>query len=302
MFELTDTILERIIFAMEDQSKSFLVDCADGELVAKEELLDADREKLERLVPPPEWHSGDGFKMMELYAATTRNPELKAELSQALSQGKKVFKTFKEILSAWPNAEKSFLDFKTKYMRRRIQAWLNDIREANGLSRLPGEPEETEDLLLADFFVSVEPFSALSFDIAPIIEDCCMEGRGELATALISTEKESLLALVRDDATKDAGLAAWIPDDKDRPLGLALGVMENHGGHALARIRFIHVRSGYRGLGISALLLDTLVERFKEKNVFSVYLDSLLVPAEYGQSLQSSGFDPVGIHCFIQSD
>ena len=62
MFELTDTILERIIFAMEDQSKSFLVDLATGELVDKTtRATKIDQvhptaesgQLVEQLVPPP---------------------------------------------------------------------------------------------------------------------------------------------------------------------------------------------------------------------------------------------------------
>ncbi|MCE5256074.1 MAG: GNAT family N-acetyltransferase [Spirochaetaceae bacterium] len=302
MFELTDTILERIIFAMEDQSKAYFVDCADGELVSKAELLDADGEKIDRLVPPPEWSSADGFRMMELFAASTRNPELKAEFSQALCRGKKVFKTFKEILSKWPNAEKSFLDFKARYMRQRIQDWLNEIREANGLMRLPDEPEETQDLLLTDFLVSIAPFAELPFEVEPIIDADCLENRNSLPPALISMERESLLDLIHGQDSEATGLGAWIEDERSLPIGLILGVMENHEGHAMGRIRFVFVQEGYRDLGIASLLLDRLTASFAEKGVFAIYLDSLLVPAEYEERFQAIGFGSVGVHSFHQAD
>ena len=310
MFELTDTILERIIFAMEDQSKSFLVDLATGELVDKTakatqttqttqtDQVDPTAESkqlAEQLVPPPLWQSADGFKMMELYVATVRNPELKVQLSQALSQGKRVFKTFKEILTQTPGAEKSFADFKTKYMKRRIKDWLNALREANGLARLPEEPEETEDLLLADFSVSLSSLDALPFDPSELLDESLSEAGEALPASLLALEKESLRAL-------DHGLAAYVLDEEGEPLALALGVLESHGGHALARIRFVYVRSGYRRLGLASLLIQALVDRFCMLHVNSVYLDSLLLPVDFQDQLLTLGFSPTGVHCAAQTE
>ncbi|MEN6398899.1 MAG: GNAT family N-acetyltransferase [Rectinema sp.] len=304
MFELTDTILERIIFAMEDQSKSFLVDLATGELVDKTTRATkidqvhptAESGQLaEQLVPPPGWESADGFKMMELYVATVRNPELKVQLSQALSQGKRVFKTFKEILTQTPGAEKSFADFKTKYMKRRIKDWLNALREANGLARLPEEPEETEDLLLADFSVSLSSLDALPFDPSELLDESLSEAGEALPASLLALEKESLHAL-------DHGLAAYVLDEEGEPLALALGVLESHGGHALARIRFVYVRSGYRRLGLASLLIQALVDRFCMLHVNSVYLDSLLLPVDFQDQLLTLGFSPTGVHCAAQTE
>jgi GNAT superfamily N-acetyltransferase len=356
MFELTDTILERIIFAMEDQSKSFLIDLATGELVEKtakddktakvdkanlvvhshqppladqslgsDQLADQLANQLaDQLVPPPEWQSADGFKMMELYVATVRNPELKAELSQALSQGKRVFKTFKEILARSPKAEKSFADFKMKYMKKRINDWLNSLREAKGLSQLPGEPEETEDILLADFSVSVTSLAALPFDPAPLLDECVLEAGDCVPPALLALEKESLQAFLawrpvgnqeenktdnkahhqadNPGLVDNPGLATYVLDEEDRPIALALGALENHGSHGLARIRFVYVLPGYRRLGLATLLLQALVDRFRAAQVSSVYIDSLVLPGDFQSHLLTMGFTPFGVHCSAQTE
>lgn len=300
MFELNDTILERVIFAMEDQSKAYLVDCDSGDLVQKSGVQQLGPGAMDRLVEPPAWTSNDGFKLMELFASSVRNPELKTELSQALSRGKRVFKTFKEILGTRPDTEKAFSDFKLRHMRIKVQGWLNDIREANGLSRLPEEPEETDDLLLTDFSVFFASIADTPFDVHSLLDKACLESQNAIPQALISMEKEALAAFLRQNVS--TAVCAWVDDEHNIPVGVIVGAIESVAGRALALIRFLHVDQSYRNLGIGTMLLEQLISHFKGKGISSIYLESLFLPFEYETSLTASGFSPTGVHCLFRAE
>ena len=71
MFQLTDAILERIIFAMEDQSKKLLIDLETGDVIDKTTIENEDSPELysemaQRFVEPPSWDSRRGFSIQRL--------------------------------------------------------------------------------------------------------------------------------------------------------------------------------------------------------------------------------------------
>ena len=109
VFELSDSIIEDFIFAMEDQDGSWLVDLETGELIqlegeeadgaAEQGGEERDLSDGERYAAPPEWSSREGFKLMEGFLGTVRQPSARNDLGAALSRGKGVFKAFKEALA-----------------------------------------------------------------------------------------------------------------------------------------------------------------------------------------------------------
>jgi hypothetical protein len=68
VFDLSDKIIEQIVFAMEDQERKTVVDLETGE------VLPASGRKDGHYADPPSWSSRDGFKLMEDFLSSVRQP------------------------------------------------------------------------------------------------------------------------------------------------------------------------------------------------------------------------------------
>jgi hypothetical protein len=130
VFELCEKIVEQIVFAMEDQER----DLWSTSRAAKS--CPAEGHSGEGYAKPPIWSSREGFKLMEDFLASVRQPSARRELSAALARGRGVFKAFKAVLAENQELERAFRDFKIRAMRRTIGVWYDDLREAKGLERL----------------------------------------------------------------------------------------------------------------------------------------------------------------------
>lgn len=290
VFELSTAALERVIFAMEDQAASYLIDLDSGEAVPRGPDAPANS------APPPAWSSRDGFQLMERFQTSLRNPALRAELAAVLGRGKGVFKAFKETLAAWPEAERSFRDYKTRVMKARVARWMDDLREAEGLERLGEPPEELDDLASAEFEVHAAPLPKSPAALADLVEEASQVGHDLLPAADNEHELALLLALL---ASGTSGHAAWIEDDSGGLIGGAFGIAESRAGRSVARIRFVYLREGYRRMGLGGALLDAVTAAFRAEGFERILLDSLLVPPEYGAALEARGYRPMGVRAVI---
>ena len=149
-FELTETLADDIIFAMEDQSSESLVDSQHG-VVVNAYNDDCDREDEGRYYSVPQWTSEDGFNLMEEFTSDLHVPQAREALLSALHSGRGVFRNFKSVLKSYPEVEKKWFAFKNKEMRRCVNDWYNGLRESWGLEKLNQTVEETADLLHDDF-------------------------------------------------------------------------------------------------------------------------------------------------------
>ncbi|MFZ2636841.1 MAG: GNAT family N-acetyltransferase [Rectinemataceae bacterium] len=327
MFELSETALERVIFAMEDQSGTFFIDMTSGEVVRIPEngsagapadapdtlnaagatgvagagnvgnaALADDVESRgvdlpENLSKPPAWNSRDGFRLMEQFLAGVRNPALRRELGAALVRGKGVFKAFKEALAAWPEAEKAFRDFKTKAMRIRIDTWMDDWREAEGFERLNPPPEDNSDLTVSEFDVNLATLSHAPPGLADMVAEASLEALDLLPAASVR-ETESLNAILRNAA---AGHCAFVEDEEGGLLAASFGVYEESAGRAYGRIRFLYAKPGFRRMGLGESLLNALRGAFLENGIRHVVIDSVFVPPEYAETLAVRGYRHLGV-------
>ncbi len=288
MFDLNDITTENIIFAMEDQAHSVVIDPETGQAVKIDEALDGGG----RMVSPPMWTSSDGFNLMEDFLLQVRNPNARRELSAALGRGKGVFKAFKEALSAFPEVDKSFRVYKLRAMKRKIREWYDDLREAKGLERLGVEPEETGELLWSDLAFrtgsSEDMLENLLALLAEAEEDHCEEIPAIIVELAIARLREEL-------KSGRQGLCAVSDDDSGGILACALGFVRRSGTRTFGSIEFIHVRQGFRRMGLGSAVLDMLAEAFTEAGVSLVIVDSPLVPPEYTAALSARGFRNFGI-------
>ena len=293
VFELGEKVVEQIVFAMEDQELDSVVDLETGE------VLPAAAHSSEGYAKPPVWSSREGFKLMEDFLASVRQPSARRELSAALGRGRGVFKAFKAVLAENEELERAFRDFKIRAMRRTIAIWYDDLREAQGLERLGPEPEETSELVLSDLEIELLDLDAARsyiMDLIAIAEDESVEF---LPGPIAAFELRALRGEI--ESSTDA-LCAVACDGEGGALGVALGFREVTGDRGFGRIVFLWVKHDFRRMGLGTTLLGSLAKAFAAEGLGLVSLDSALLPPELGHSLESLGFKTYGLRALSRQD
>jgi len=270
-FELTEALLDDILFSMEDQEGDFYIDCREGVVVNMDDCGDdINNDEEDRFIGLPEWDSSSGFRLMERFAAAFRNPLIRNELCVALNRGKGVFRAFKNVLTTHPEAEKLWFSFKEREMKREAVRWYNGLREEWGLKKIGLEPEETADLVLEDF--RFRELRDVDRAAAEELHNLCI---GNSIPDFTREDAESTFSLVAETGHNE--FAGYITSDhKNGDLFI----------HAL------EVRPEYRGLGIGKALLGHLLEKTKQTGITGIYID---LPAEsegFSRVLVREGFIP----------
>jgi ribosomal protein S18 acetylase RimI-like enzyme len=285
VFELSDAAIEQIVFAMEDQDTRSVVDLDTGE------VSPADGKDGELFAPAPVWSSRDGFRLMEDFLGSIRMPSARRELGLALGRGRGVFKAFKAVLAAYPDLERAFRDYKLRAMRRAIEIWYDDLREARGLARLGPEPEETDDLISSDLEVLLVGLTEAGALLDPLIEAAESEALEALPAALLDFEFNRLRTEL-DSAAE--GYCAFVDDGEGGALAAAAAIRTSTGDRSLGRIVFVAVRRGFRRMGLGTALLRRLGSKFAAEGTTLLLLDCPVMPAEFAERLEILGFRPYG--------
>jgi len=291
LFELSDQIVEQIVFAMEDQENATVVNLETGEVVAAAEG--------EEFVPPPSWSSREGFRLMEDFLGVVRQPSARRELTEALARGRGVFKAFKAALAAHPEVERAFRDFKLRAMRRHIAVWYDDLREVQGLERLGPEPEESSDLIASDLEIRVVDLATARSILAPLIDEAESESMEHIPVLLSRFEFERLRIELDEESD---GLCAFVDDGEGGALGAALAFRFHDGERSLGHVDFLAVREGFRRMGLGRTLLETLAGRFKAEGTALLIVDAPLVPPELEESLAALGYRRFGVRSYLSLD
>jgi GNAT superfamily N-acetyltransferase len=254
-FELTEALIDNILFAMEDQNRVFYLDTRDGIVISEDdEEFDGDWDATDgRLVSLPEWDSSEGFRLMERFAVGFKNMIIRNKLTTVLDRGRGVFRAFKDVMAEYPEAEQIWFAFKDREMRRVVMNWYNGLREEWGLERIGIEPEETEDLVLEDFCFR---------DAVPGDREAAQALHHEYLDELRKTLSQSVPEKnARSFAEARSG--SWVFPG-DRAIIAETGAGE-FAGYLAAEIRgdalciaALEVRPEYRGLGIGEALLACL--------------------------------------------
>ena len=147
-FTLTDSLVNQIQSALENQEKTFLVDAEHNALIPKTEGFAGDDEKYYDL---PGWDSADGFKLREDFVSSLNSPIAHERLAEVLHSGRGVFKNFRIVLRDYPEVEKKWHLYKNTKMLEYINGWYNSLREVWGLEKLDYVPESDDSLIHDDF-------------------------------------------------------------------------------------------------------------------------------------------------------
>ncbi|MDR3283705.1 MAG: GNAT family N-acetyltransferase [Treponema sp.] len=290
-FELTEELVDQIMFAIEDQNGEYLVDTQEGFVATLDELGDVLNEDTEgRYCDLPDWNSANGFQLMDRFAAHMRNLETREALRQALSSGKGVFRKFKDALKSHPEIEEHWFVFKDREMRRYILNWYNGLREEWGLEAIGGEPEDSESLLYDDF--GIRPYNAASdyFEIEALNRELC----GEFDSALPGEQGAAAADLWRHIAGyggADALLTLTAYNAAEEFAGYISAVPSPADAVSTAAITGFVVKRAYRGLGIGKELMGKCLEALRERNIRWVFLVNPFTPKTLTHFLLRCGFE-----------
>jgi ribosomal protein S18 acetylase RimI-like enzyme len=298
-FELTDALLDDILFSMEDQEWEFMLDTVEGVVVGGIDGMDFPDEELNddspRYISLPEWDSSSGFRLMERFAAGFKNPLVRDELSSALSQGRGVFRAFKNTLAHYPEAEKLWFAFKDKEMKREILRWYNGLREEWGLEKIGREPEETGDLVLEDF--RFRPFQEDTR--VEELHRLCLEEYGK---TLVETGAGFSAGILVREACAFRNLSDSLP---------ALGMIAEIGSGDFAGyisgikrdsvfyIQNLEVRPEFRGLGVGEALLYRFLDKLDPNEVNQVLLDLPSWAEGFSRVLLRESFKPYTVRYWL---
>jgi hypothetical protein len=92
----------------------------------REALQEADRIEAgfgSRYIAIPSAEPGDGYRDMEAFISTVRNPHLQERLDRAIS-GRGAFRYFKDVLLEHPKERERWFQFKQDRLQQRILNWL----------------------------------------------------------------------------------------------------------------------------------------------------------------------------------
>ena len=280
-FELDDALMDDILFYMEDQEGEFLLDTQEGQVIDinnNDYDEEPDYNDDERFIDLPEWSPREGFRLMEKFTASLKNPVLRHELSLALSRNKGVFRFFKNTIEQYPETEKLWFNYKEREMKREVIAWYNALREEWGLEPIGSEPEDTLSLVLEDFVLREGKKADL--EKAAALHKLCVDEHEDKA---ISVVYESMNPHLFNDEfsfiaeTANGDFCGYICAVKDSPSDL--------------RICALEVKSEYRCLGLGKTLLSKLLEKADE-NQFVVTIDLPSDREYFSRSLRLEEFKP----------
>lgn len=294
VFELNDALISGIIFAMENQERDFVLDAERCTLVCAEE---ADR-SADRYYELPSWDSAAGYDIMERFVSHLYNPPASQALRSVLSSGRGVFRSFKQELKKYPEAERLWTRYKRREMAAVVQHWYNGLREAWGLEKIGEEPEDTEDLIRDDFIFR----KAQAQTDADFISRSRMDtDREYIEQSPGSALASGIARLLRPDPASDLACMLIAQSLSRETAGFAAAHPFPEGKTETALITDLFVLPAYRGLGVGGALLSSLMGILAEQG-FTFLAAMPPVSDSFCHFLLQRGFVCADGICAVQLD
>ena len=292
-FELTEALLDEILFSMENQDTDSVFDTLEGCVIMGDnyelEDQDDDPDSDDRYISLPEWSPQDGFRLMEHFTSGLRNPMIREELTAALNRGKGVFRAFKNVIGQYPETEKLWYRFKDMEMKREVIAWYNAYRENWGLELIGAEPEDTSSLILEDFLL--REGTDADYKKAAALHKICLDAGTDTgpdaesgSTGSIHAVFESMnkwifpgdLCFVAE--TMDGDFSGYICAAGSAPSTLHICALE--------------IIPEYRGLGLGKALLGRFLEKAGTEQIRNITADLSAGKENFSRMLILENFKP----------
>ena len=260
-FDLTTELMEQILFAMENQKEKFILDPLIPALISSES-----EEKLKgEYYELPLWEPSDGYRLMEHFVTSLRNPIYRELLLSILHCGRGVFRKYKDALNQRPDIERLWFNFKEKEMKTRVIEWYNALRLEWGLEALSLAFTGESSPVLTDFSIIREDGSHLdqinSFDLNAF---------REVYSSCPDDYIQDIFRRYRDGFEPDISdeSSIYIAESPEGEIAGFIWITSEilDGGTVLGRIRQIYVIPEYRGLGLAEKLKEAALDDDKVKH------------------------------------
>jgi len=284
-FELTGELIEQIIFAMENQKEKFFLETSVPSIVSTNESENREG----HYVPLPVWEPSDGYRLMEQFVLSLRNPVYSEHLSSILHCGSGVFRKFKDALNQRPDIERKWFTFKEKYMKNRVLDWYNALRLEWGLEVWSENFNGEYSPVLTDFSIGLSTSENLES-----VNEMDRAAFREMYESFPEDYVSDLFRRYRDgfelEITEDSRI--FIAESPDREvvafIWITAEILEK--GSILGRIRQIYVLPEFRDLGLGEKLKERALEDSLLKNCHFIEADIPICSDFVGRGLLQLGF------------
>lgn len=292
-FDLTDSLSDDILFAMEDQQNSRAVDATKG-CVVSSDSVEIDEVNYYAL---PEWSSGDGFSVLQEFTNNLHSPLAREELKRVLSGGRGVFRRFKDVIKSYPEVEHKWHVYKNAKMRQRLHEWYAMLRESWGLEQLEYSEDEnideTEELVRNDFifnrYESSRDKDFIYHGAELIKEEYKSQYPFEVGDA-VAFMWQNISSFT--DSDKKSGFVCYTQTDEF--AGCLLFSNCPASAKKTVAITDFFVLQNYRGLGIGQELLGKSLDELKSRGIQWVLIFNAVIPESMESLLARFRFDKLG--------
>lgn len=287
IFALTDSLLNDITSALENQEKTFFVDAESGSIVEETESLKADENIYYEL---PEWNSTDGFKLREEFVANLQAPIIHERLKSVLHSGRGVFKNFRSVVKEYPEVEKRWHAYKNRVMHNYINQWYNELREVWGLQKLDYLSDIADSIVYDDFtfedFSSIQHTPQILSNIRIFYKSDDIEAPDELKLAFFEIWKSQF------ETANEINQKGIVCKSLSEEFAGCLTVSPiSETTQQIVKITSIFVPENFRGLGIATELLSLCIAKLKEEGTKWIILPNYLLPDTIQPLLIHAGFE-----------
>ena len=292
-FELTDSLADDILFAMEDQQNARVVDAEHGTVVSSESVK-VDEVNFYAL---PVWSSGDGYSVLQEFTNNLHAPLAREELRRVLTGGRGVFRKFKDVIKSYPEVERKWHFFKNARMKKRLNEWYGSLRESWGLEQLEYSEDEcideTEELVRSDFifntYNSDRDRNCISHGCELIREEYRSQYPFEVGDAVgFLWQRLSSFA----DSDQKSGFVCYTQSEEF--TGCLLFSYYSSSSKKTAVITDFFVVQNYRGLGIGKELLGKCLDELRSHGIQWVLVFNAVITDAMESLLNQNGFTKLG--------
>ena len=225
---------------------------------------------------------------MEDFAENLHVEKVREELSEILSNGRGVFRNYKNVLKKYPHIEKRFLAFKRTKMRSVVVEWYNALRESWGLEKLEQDFDDYDDLIQQDFeFSPYNPekdWDCVRSEAKKIADELRENFGGETGKAVahfwLNRFNSAYYAHSADNIvnSESNGLCGIVCHTLSGDFAACLLFERLTFAEGVVALTSVFANQNYRGLGIARELFSRGISYLKEHGVHSFIIADSAIP------------------------
>jgi GNAT superfamily N-acetyltransferase len=279
--EVTEEILERVVYGMENQKDLLFLDPSDG-------VLHPVADDNGTFIPLPPWGPTEGYRLMDGFTGTLPDTMFRERLLAILHSGTGVFRHFKDALKERSELEGLWRRYKRREMRKTALSWLNRWSVALALEALGPEPEDWDDLPLEDFSIRAAADSDMG-----LVRNWDHIAESEAFPELTAGERNAVKSRDRGGLEIESADVIVAESASGEPVGFSWAIVQGETNHLEGRLMQVFVVPEFRGLGIGRRLATCSLEMAEKMGAVTLNVKSGASGKRLEPFLEQSGFSPV---------